>query len=64
MAPTTAPGAWPGKRLSEAGDSSHHGASEDHLNSTRLALLCGRYEGVDERVRQHLITDEISIGDL
>ncbi|MCA9935669.1 MAG: tRNA (guanosine(37)-N1)-methyltransferase TrmD [Ardenticatenaceae bacterium] len=29
----------------------------------RLVLLCGRYEGVDERVRQHLITDEISIGD-
>jgi tRNA (guanine37-N1)-methyltransferase len=29
----------------------------------RLALICGRYEGVDERVRQHLITDEISIGD-
>ena len=28
-----------------------------------LALLCGRYEGVDERVRQHLVTDEISIGD-
>ncbi|MBN2046197.1 MAG: tRNA (guanosine(37)-N1)-methyltransferase TrmD [Anaerolineaceae bacterium] len=29
----------------------------------RLALLCGRYEGVDERVRQHLVTDEISVGD-
>ncbi|MBP1693666.1 MAG: trmD [Chloroflexi bacterium] len=29
----------------------------------RLALLCGRYEGIDERVRQHLISDEISIGD-
>lgn len=29
----------------------------------RLALLCGRYEGVDERVRQYLVTDEISIGD-
>lgn len=29
----------------------------------RLALLCGRYEGVDERVRLHLATDEISIGD-
>jgi tRNA (guanine37-N1)-methyltransferase len=28
-----------------------------------LALLCGHYEGVDERVRQHLVTDEISIGD-
>jgi tRNA (guanine37-N1)-methyltransferase len=29
----------------------------------QLALICGRYEGVDERVRQHLVTDEISIGD-
>src|SRR5450756_766952 len=29
----------------------------------RLALLCGRYEGVDERIRAHLVTDEISIGD-
>ncbi len=29
----------------------------------RLALLCGRYEGVDERVRANLVTDEISIGD-
>jgi tRNA (guanine37-N1)-methyltransferase len=29
----------------------------------RLALICGRYEGVDERVREHLVTDEISIGD-
>jgi tRNA (guanine37-N1)-methyltransferase len=29
----------------------------------RLALICGHYEGVDERVREHLATDEISIGD-
>ncbi len=29
----------------------------------RLALICGRYEGVDERVREALVTDEISIGD-
>jgi tRNA (guanine37-N1)-methyltransferase len=29
----------------------------------RLALVCGRYEGFDERIRQHLATDEISIGD-
>ena len=29
----------------------------------RLALLCGRYEGVDERVRTHLAGDEISLGD-
>jgi len=29
----------------------------------RLTLLCGHYEGIDERVREHLVTDEISIGD-
>jgi tRNA (guanine37-N1)-methyltransferase len=29
----------------------------------RLALVCGHYEGVDERVRELVITDEISIGD-
>jgi tRNA (guanine37-N1)-methyltransferase len=31
--------------------------------TTRLVLLCGRYEGVDERVAGVLVTDEISIGD-
>lgn len=31
--------------------------------SERLVLLCGRYEGIDERVRQYLATDELSIGD-
>lgn len=29
----------------------------------RMALICGRYEGVDERVIDHLVTEEISIGD-
>jgi tRNA (guanine37-N1)-methyltransferase len=29
----------------------------------RLLLICGHYEGVDERVREHLVDDEISIGD-
>ncbi len=29
----------------------------------KIALLCGRYEGIDERIRKHLVTDEISIGD-
>jgi tRNA (guanine37-N1)-methyltransferase len=29
----------------------------------RLLLICGRYEGVDERVHQQLVTDEVSIGD-
>jgi tRNA (guanine37-N1)-methyltransferase len=30
---------------------------------SRIIFLCGRYEGVDERVAEHLATDEISIGD-
>jgi tRNA (guanine37-N1)-methyltransferase len=29
----------------------------------RLALICGRYEGVDERIRRGIVSDEISIGD-
>lgn len=33
------------------------------MQFNRLVLICGRYEGVDERVRQYLVTDEISIGD-
>ena len=30
---------------------------------SNMILICGHYEGVDERVREHLVTDEISIGD-
>lgn len=30
---------------------------------SNMILICGRYEGVDERVCEHLVTDEISIGD-
>lgn len=37
--------------------------AEELAHSSRLLLLCGHYEGVDERVREHLVTDEISIGD-
>ena len=37
--------------------------AEELVRLPRLALLCGRYEGIDERVRTHLVTDEISIGD-
>ena len=32
-------------------------------NASRVVLLCGRYEGVDERVAEALATDEVSIGD-
>ena len=37
--------------------------AEEFSTYEHLALLCGRYEGVDERVREHLVTEEISIGD-
>ena len=37
--------------------------AEEFARQERVALLCGRYEGVDERIREHLVTDEISIGD-
>lgn len=33
------------------------------VQHAHLALICGRYEGVDERIREHLATDQISIGD-
>ena len=32
-------------------------------NYQQLIIICGHYEGVDERIRQHLVTKEISIGD-
>ncbi|HSL53932.1 MAG TPA: tRNA (guanosine(37)-N1)-methyltransferase TrmD, partial [Pyrinomonadaceae bacterium] len=38
-------------------------AQELAQNTTHIVLLCGRYEGVDERVAEALVTDEISIGD-
>lgn len=37
--------------------------AEELARHDRLLFICGRYEGVDERVREHLATDEISIGD-
>jgi tRNA (guanine37-N1)-methyltransferase len=39
------------------------GIAEELGGHTRLALVCGRYEGVDGRIRTQLITDELSIGD-
>ena len=37
--------------------------AQELLRQSNLILICGHYEGVDERVREHLVTDEISIGD-
>ena len=38
-------------------------AAAELAERDEIALICGRYEGVDERVRRHLATDELSIGD-
>lgn len=37
--------------------------AQELLCYPRIGLVCGHYEGVDERVREHLVSDEISIGD-
>lgn len=37
--------------------------AEELARRSQIILICGRYEGVDERVNEHLATDEISIGD-
>ena len=40
-----------------------HAAAERLRDLGHIAILCGRYEGVDDRVRAHLATEEMSIGD-
>jgi len=37
--------------------------AEELARYGEMILICGHYEGVDERVREHLVTDEVSIGD-
>ena len=37
--------------------------AQDFASAKQIVLLCGRYEGVDERVADALVTDEVSIGD-
>lgn len=49
--------------LSPQGRLFTHSVARELARESRLVLVCGRYEGIDERVREHLCTDEISIGD-
>jgi tRNA (guanine37-N1)-methyltransferase len=49
--------------LSPQGRLLTHDVAYDLSTKPWLLFLCGRYEGVDERVREHLVDDEISIGD-
>ena len=58
-----APPACPVILLTPQGRLFTQAVAQELAGQPRLALLCGRYEGVDERVRQHLVSDEISIGD-
>jgi tRNA (guanine37-N1)-methyltransferase len=37
--------------------------AEELAGESYVIMICGRYEGVDERIRQALVTDEVSIGD-
>lgn len=49
--------------LSPQGRLLTHSMAQELSRQTRVVLICGRYEGVDERVAEHLATDEVSIGD-
>src|ERR1035437_5598919 len=48
--------------LSASGKLFRQDTAQRFAQFDRIALLCGRYEGVDERVAEHLATDELSIG--
>jgi len=49
--------------LSPQGQKFDHGVAEELAGFSQVILICGRYEGVDERVNEYLATHEISIGD-
>jgi tRNA (guanine37-N1)-methyltransferase len=49
--------------LSPQGRTLTSSIARDLAQESRVALICGHYEGVDERVRRYLATDELSIGD-
>lgn len=49
--------------LGPAGRSFRQADAAELAAGSGFSLLCGRFEGVDERVRRHLVDDEVSIGD-
>ena len=49
--------------MSAAGTLFRQETARRYAQLDRIVLLCGRYEGVDERVAEHLATEEISVGD-
>lgn len=66
LGPALAPGPQPRTPvvlLSASGKLFRQADARRFAQLDRMILLCGRYEGVDERVAEHLATDELSIGD-
>ena len=49
--------------LSPQGDVFSQGMAEEFAKEEDLVLLCGHYEGIDERVLEEIVTDYVSIGD-
>ena len=49
--------------LSARGHRLDHGRVATLAQRKHLVLICGRYEGIDERVSEHLVDEEVSIGD-
>lgn len=49
--------------MSAAGKLFRQETARRYADLERIVLICGRYEGVDERVAEHLATEEISVGD-
>ncbi len=61
---------WPERKesqkvvlLSAQGRKFEQAVAREYFSAGEILLICGRYEGVDERVAEHLVDDEISIGD-
>ena len=49
--------------MSPQGRIFNHAIAAELALQARVIFICGHYEGFDERIREHLVTDEISIGD-
>lgn len=49
--------------LTPQGEKFSQEMAEEMARLSRIVLICGHYEGVDERVREHLVNREVSIGD-
>jgi len=49
--------------MTPQGETFHQKIAAEFAKQNQMILICGRYEGFDERIREHLVDREISIGD-